>query len=134
MKETDIDIARRLIKAKTDIDVPLEDIQASHSLGKNSGSYIVRFANRRPGSAWEQLCDSMMTGEGMTRENVFLNFQLTKGRADISFHVRKAKREKKIHSYSVDPNGVISVRKVYQGSKKRIGNLADLSAITEGSE
>ena len=104
---------------------------ACHVLGRReAGSYIVRIHNRRPGSAWDDLTTGMMTGQDMNNSNIFINFQLTKTRADLSFQVRAAKREKKLFSYSVDQNGRICVKKEQRGAKIVIKNAADLRKVT----
>ena len=117
--EDDVHMVLRLIKQKTGIEVPLSDVQACHVLGKrDSGSYIVRFHNRKPGSAWDKLTHKIMTGNDMTADNIFINFQLTKFRANLSYKIRTAKRDKKIASYSVDQNGKICVKKDQNSEKK----------------
>ena len=128
--ETDVSMVLRLIEVKTGVAVPVEDVQACHVLGRrDSGSYIVRFQNRRPGSAWDNITTQMMTGRDMSVSNVFLNFQLTKVRTDLSFKVRTAKRNHKIFSYSIDQNGKISIKKQKDGEKFIIKNIDDLKFL-----
>ena len=58
----------------------------------------------------------MLTGrnnvskENFTDANVFLNFQLTKKKSELSKMVRLAKSERKIIKYGTDQNGRITVR------------------------
>ena len=86
---------------KSGVVVPLSDIVACHSLGNRGTdtSYLVKFGNRKPGSAWEILAAGMLTGknnvskEAFTDANVFLSFQLTKKKAHLAKMVRLAKSE-----------------------------------------
>ena len=48
----------------------------------------------------------------MRDKNVFLNFQLTKYRADLAKAVRQAKKDDKIAAYSIDRNGNIKIKKL----------------------
>ena len=81
----------RLIFLKTGVTVPLTDIVACHVLSKqgSDSTYIIRFGNRRPGSAWDIIASGMLTGrnkeykDNFRAANVFLNFQLTKKRAEL---------------------------------------------------
>ena len=133
-QESDLKLVLRLIKEKTDVDVPVEDVQACHVLGRfDSGSYIVRFNNRRSGSAWDSVNNMMMTGKDMSNANIFINFQLTKHRSDLSYQVRAAKRDRKIFSYSVDQNGRVSVRKIQNGEKTVIRRSLDLTNLIDGN-
>ena len=108
----------RLIFLKTGVVIPETDIVACHVLSKRGdvSSYIVRFGNQRPGSAWDTIASGMLTGKNketkanFTDANVFLNFQLTKKRGELSKEVRKAKSEKKIVKYGTDQNGNITIR------------------------
>ena len=108
----------RLIKLKSGVEVPLSDITACHSLGNRGTdtSYLIKFGNRKIGSAWDILAAGMLTGrnndtkEAFTDANVFLNLQLSKKKAQLSKLVRVAKSEKKIIKYGTDQNGRITVR------------------------
>ena len=108
----------RLIKLKTGVEVPLSDITACHSLGNRGTdtSYLIKFGNRKIGSAWDILAAGMLTGrnnstkENFTDANVFLNFQLTKKKSELSKLVRLSKSERKIMKYGTDQNGRITVK------------------------
>ena len=103
---------------KTGVTVPVTDIVACHVLSKqgSDSTYIIRFGNRRPGSAWDIIASGMLTGRNkeskanFTAANVFLNFQLTKKRAELVKVVRQAKKDKKIVKYGTDQNGRVTVR------------------------
>ena len=73
----------------------------------------------------------MATGNNVSRANVFLNYQLTKTRSTIAFHIRKCKRDGKIHSYQIDANGKITIRVKNGEEKKVIEKLSDLSDIID---
>ena len=131
-QETDLDMVIRLIKQKTNLAVPVDDVKACHILGKpGCGIYIISFSNRNPGSAWEALSDSLTTGKiHMLEDNIFLNFQLSKTKEDISFKVRLAKKEKKLYSYTIDQDGVIKVKKNRDDiDGEEIKTLCDLDKI-----
>ena len=52
-----------------------------------------------------------MTAENnFTRENVFINFQLTKKRGEICKEVRRAKKENLIKNYDIDANGRLFIK------------------------
>ena len=63
--ETVAEMCCRLIKLKSGVTVPLSDIIACHSLG-NCGtdtSYLIKFGNRKLGSAWDILASGMLNGK-----------------------------------------------------------------------
>ena len=106
----------RLIERKTGVRVPKEDISACHMLKKQgvSSSYIIRFHNMKSGSAWDSLTTGLMTGKAngtcFSDDNIFINYQVTKARGELLQSAREARRLKKIHKYSTDQNGNISVQ------------------------
>ena len=116
--ENDTEMCLRLIRLKTGVEAFESDISACHVLkreGANS-SFIIRFHNRRPGSAWEVIAAGLLTGKNsasgnsFTDANVYINFQLTKKRGDLSKVVRDAKFKKQIIKYGTDQNGRITIR------------------------
>ena len=116
--EDDTEMIIRLVKEKTGVEFLLGDITACHILKKQGldSSYIIRVANRKPGSAWEVLSAGLLTGKNsktgkhFTDANVFVNFQLTKRRGELSKKVREAKYAKGIIKYGTDQNGRITVK------------------------
>ena len=108
----------RAIFKKTGIQVPLEDISACHSLntrGSNT-TYIMRITNRKPGSAWDILAAGMLTGKhkitkaNFTKDNLYINFQTTKQKGELSKVVRDARKARKIVKYGMDQNAKITVK------------------------
>ena len=117
--------------------IPKQDISACHRLAKE-GTHIIRVWNRKPGSAYEKLCNSVKTGgkygqeikeyytiekawnekrgnKGArpvkpTRPNLFCNFQLTARRAAIAKKLRSLKNENKIAAFYTDQNGKIAMK------------------------
>ena len=132
--ETITEMCGRLILLKTGVTVPQSDLVACHVLKKqgNESSYIIRFGNRRPGSAWDTIAAGMLTGKNketkanFTDANVFLNFQLTKKRGDLSREVRKAKSSKSIMKYGTDQNGRITVRVKSNSPWVAVTSVSDL--------
>ena len=54
-----------------------------------------------------------MTAENnFSKDNIFINFQLTKQRGEICKEVRRAKKDNVIKSYEIDVNGRIYVREI----------------------
>ena len=108
----------RLIKLKTGVVIPLNDIVACHPLSKrgSDSSYIIRIVNRRSDSAWSILAAGMLTGRNdatksnFTQDNIYLNFQLTKKRSELVQVVRQAKKDNKVKKYGVDQNGRLTVK------------------------
>ena len=59
-----------------------------------------------------------MSGENnFSKDNIFINFQLTKRRGEIAQEVRKAKKDGLVKSYEIDMNGRIFVK--YAGTNDK---------------
>ena len=110
--ETDMEMIQRLIEMKTGVWVSDRDIIACHPLGRRErNSFIIRINNRSPLSSWDMITRGMMSAENnFSKDNIFINFQLTKRRGDLAKEVRKAKKDGVIKSYEIDMNGRIFVR------------------------
>ena len=110
--ETDMEMIQRLIELKTGVWVSDRDIIACHPLGRRErNSFIISINNRSPLSSWDMITRGMMSAENnFSKDNIFLNFQLTKRRGDLAKEVRKAKKDGVIKSYEIDMNGRIFVR------------------------
>ena len=117
--ENVMDLARDLVKRKFKVDIPEEDLGTVHYLPKG---LIIRFLNQRPGSAWSKLTNAIKSGnkEGDQELPIFANFQLTRKRSTILFHLRVLKREKKIAKFYSDENGAISLRVEEKGPKIKL--------------
>jgi len=120
-KETPVEVVTRAIFAKTGVRVPEQDLQACHTLGRPGASpntsYIVRFSNLRPGSAWDILAAGLLTGRNKeTKQNfdssvaLYLNFQLSRSKNQLAKVVRDAKRARRIAKYGIDQNGRVTVK------------------------
>ena len=135
------DLCCRLIKLKTGVTVPKEDISACHMLKRqgDESSYIIRFHNLKPKSAWEDLTAGLMTGkaygQAFTDANVFINYQVTRARGELLKQAREARKSKRIHKYSTDQNGNISVQLEQRGTWSRISSLPELEqCISRGKQ
>ena len=128
--ETDMEMVLRLVTIKTDVRFPLSDIVACHKIGKNkhTHSYVLKIGNRQPYSAWDTLNNAMMTGS-MSKDNIFINFMLTKARTEISKQVRQLKKERKIQSYSIDQNGKFFIKKNGQDSCFKFISFEDIQKL-----
>lgn len=133
--ETELEMVLRLIKEKSGVEIPTSDIMAFHQLGSGRTgtstptSFILRINNRKPASAWDMLTTAMMKGELSYDKNIFINFQLTPRKSELARQIRKAKKEKKIRKFYIDPNGKISVRSSDTSPKTEIKSLSALTAF-----
>ena len=135
--ENDTEMCLRLIRLKTGVEAFENDISACHVLkreGANS-TFIIRFQNRRPGSAWEVIAAGLLTGRNsasgnhFTDANVYINFQLTKKRGDLSKAVRDAKYKKQIIKYGTDQNGRITIKVAPQSPWTMVTSSSHLSDL-----
>ena len=93
-EETDLELAVRMVGMKTGVYIPHKDVYACHSIGKKENhSYIICVGNRQPYSAWDNLTYGMRTGKTFTNANIFINYQLTAKRIELSKEVRQAKKD-----------------------------------------
>lgn len=122
------DHVRDLIRRKYKVDVPMTDIQACHHLpsrGKGKGapmeykSVVLRIWNRTQGSAWSTLLDGIMRG-GEKEVNIYANFQLTRQRSELLFHLRKLKSEKKLFKFFSNESGQLFYKKSEQSEKVKV--------------
>ena len=127
-RESMLEMVLRMVKTKTNVTITPGDVVACHPIGqRDSHTYILSIANRRPGSAWDMLTHGMATGQNFTRDNIFINFQLTKRRGELCKEVRKAKSLNQIEKFNIDANGRIFVRKA--GEKHEIFSLEILKEV-----
>ena len=140
VKEDATDLCCRLIELKTGVPVPKEDISACHILKKrgDESSYIIRFQNLKPKSAWDLITEGLMTGkvngQCFTDDNVFINYQVTRARGELLKLAREARGSKQIHKYSTDQNGNISVQMMVRGPWIRISSPSDLQQLVSGRQ
>ena len=132
--ETDMEMVLRMVTIKTGVRFPLSDIVACHRIGKNkrTHSYVLKIGNRQPFSAWEALNNAMMTGS-MSKDNIFINFMLTKARTEMSKQVRQLKKERKIQSYSIDQNGKFFIKKNGNDSSFEFISFEDIQKLVRES-
>ena len=62
----------------------------------------------------------MTADNNFSKDNVFINFQLTKKRGEICKEVRQAKIDGIVKSYEIDANGRIFIRYASSGVKTEI--------------
>ena len=129
--ETDLDLVLRMVAIKTGVRFPISDVVACHRIGKKeSYSFVLKIGNRQPYSSWDELTYGMTTGTGFTKDNIFINFMLTKRRTEISKQIRQLKKETKIQNYSTDQNGKFFIRK--NGDDKKfhlVSSIADIEKL-----
>ena len=110
-----LDHAVDLINEKIQVKIPHSDIQDCHHLP--GGNIIVRVWNTAPRSPFSILVDRIKSGKGDKGVPLYINFQLTKRRTAILFHLRNLKREGKIAKFYSDEGGSIALR-TREGSPK----------------
>ena len=134
-RENAEELCTRLIKMKTGVEVPLEDISACHVLKRQgaNASYIIRFHNMKPGSPWEAITAGMMTGKALgknfTDANVYLSFQVTHAKGELLKEARALRKSNGIWKYSTDQNGKIAVQAKKFGPWTHISSLPELKQI-----
>ena len=128
-----MEMVQRLLEMKTGIWVDERDITACHPLGRRErNTFIISIHNRSPLSSWDMITRGMMSAENnFTRDNIFINFQLTQRRGEICKEVRKAKKEGIVKSYEIDANGRIFVK--YVGPDSRNKEIFDKDDIYKPS-
>ena len=67
----------------------------------------------------------MSAENNFSKDNIFINFQLTKRRGEIAKEVRKAKKDGVVKSYEIDMNGRIFV-KYFDNKTSEIIDLDDI--------
>ena len=135
-REDATELCTRLIKMKTGVTVPLLDISACHVLKRqgSNASYIIRFHNMRPGSAWESITAGMMTGKNLDGQafsdaNVYLSFQVTHAKGELLKEARALRSSKGIWKYSTDQNGKIAIQAKKFGPWTHISSLSELKVV-----
>ena len=116
--ETYLEACLRAIHLKTGVQVPEQDISACHPVHRQGAqpftNFVIRFSNLLPGSAWDIIASGLLqgknpaTGQAFSSAHLYINFQLTPRRSELSRLVREAKR--KVTSSIVDANGRIRVK------------------------
>ena len=129
-KESVTEMVVRLVKIKTGQEIPLQDIVACHPIGKNKDShtYILSVANRKPGSAWDIITTGMRKGFN-NQDNIFLNFQLTHRRIALSKEVKQARKDSLIKKYSIDANGKIWIKQLNKDTFKEVTTIDNLQKL-----
>ena len=118
----------RLIQQKTGVAIEKRDIIACHPMGKKNQNhaFVIRLGSRQEGSAWQILTEGMRTGknsatnQNFSRDNLYINYQLTNKRAKLAMQVRKARSAENIYRYYVNQNGVIKVKKTAAAEDKYV--------------
>ena len=130
-RENDMEMVIRLVQMKTGHLIDENDVIACHPLGnREKNTFIISVNNRTSDSAWDCITKGMMTADNnFSPDNVFINFQLTKRRGEISKEVRDAKKANLIKSYDIDVNGRIFVRN--NGNDKQKIEILDLEQIRQ---
>ena len=120
-----------------------EEIAPCHLMVKKeeNHTYVIRLASRQEGSSWHIITEGMRTGknfdtkQNFTKDNIYINYQLTDKRAKLAMAVRKARTDKHIHKYYITQNGVIKVRRTAdkEDSYIEVKSEAHLNTIIDNS-
>ena len=133
--ETDMDLVLRMVAIKTGVRIPISDVVACHRIGKNkkSHSFVLKIGNRQPFSSWDMLNNAMMSGN-MSKDNIFINFMLTKTRTEVSKKIRQMKKDKKFQNYAIDQNGKFFVKKNgYDDRYYPVSSIEDIEKLIENN-
>ena len=130
-EENDMEMVVRMVGEKTGVFFPYSDIVACHPIGKKkeNHTYILSVGNRQPYSAWDTLTYGMRKGKYFTQDNIFLNYQLTDRRTEISKEVRQAKKDNLIQKYSIDANGKIYIKQLGKENFKQVASVDNLQKL-----
>ena len=115
--ESPTEMCCRLIKEKTGAEIKPADVSVCQKLPNKEHSWLLGVANRAPQSGWETLTAGMRCGRNTNggyfkEDGVFLSYQLTATKSKLLHQVRLARTQaKKIHKFSVNENGRITVLK-----------------------
>ena len=126
-----LDHVSDLIQEHYEVTIPASDVAACHRLKK--GGVLIRFWNRKNGSAYQKLVSAIKCGGKFGKErkegrvsrtsfnkkppNMFCCFHLTKKRADIIKHLKALKKAGKIWSFQSNQNGMIYMKATETGPK-----------------
>ena len=138
-QESVTEMCVRLVKEKTTVEVPLNDVVACHPIGKGRGAdttFVLRVINRNPGSAWDILSSALLTGKNKKTKqfvnnqmNCFISFQLTPRRGELMKAIKQAKLTCKSLKYGADQSGRITVRVNERCKFEEVKSEADLARI-----
>jgi len=116
--ETKTESMSRVLQAKSGAHLPPSSMVALHPLPGEKNTHIVRVVDHSPDSGWESLVAGMVTNKRqdmedtyLTKDEVYLNFQLTPARNDILYQVRQARKAGHLWRFSVNQNGRIAIIK-----------------------
>ena len=131
VRENDLEMVLRLVHLKTGTWIKECDVIACHPLGKRErNTFILSVNNRAPLSGWDTITRGMVSAENnFSRDNVFINFQLTKKRGNICKEVRRAKKENLIKNYDIDANGRIFVKPFGNATSNKAIEIFDIEDI-----
>ena len=104
-----------------------QDVQDAHYLP--GGNIIIRLWNTAPKSGYRLLVDRIKSGKGNQDVPLYVNFQMTKRRASILFHLRNLMREGLIAKYYSDEHGSISLRVRDGASKIKLTNFSTKKGV-----
>lgn len=144
-KESDLSYVSRLISLRNKMVVDTRQVSAVHGIGptyevgtgadrfKEYSSFVIVFSDWKAGSNFQELSTYLTSGKNnqgqfcTTRENVFINFQLTPLRQKLAKAIREARWAKKIERDSVNENGQFKVK--VQGSWRSIARVEELEVL-----
>ena len=118
--ENHLEVCTRAIEAKTGVSVPGADVYACHPIPRRGAEqntiFVICFANRRTGSAWDSICSGLVAGKTnqgkfFTSANVYISFQLTSQRAALAKEARQSLGFRGgLARLRIDANGKLSVK------------------------
>ena len=112
-----------LANKKYGVEIPDGEIKTCYFLKK--GGIVLHLQQLGPGSAFQQIVETIKTNKSFKEVDVYFNFMLTRRRSTLLFKIRELKREQKIDKFFTDENGNISVQLKNSQTRKRITNFFD---------
>ena len=96
-----------LVEKEYWVKIPVDHVVACHWIP--NGSYIIRVDRRSPSSPWRKIVSAIQSGT-KAGNNLFVNFNLTRGRLALLKEVRSLRWNSKIQKFSIDENGCLAIR------------------------
>ena len=115
-----VDHVIELAVRKYGVTIPKTDVSSCTRLHK--GGIILSIWNKKPGSAYDELCQAIKS-KPKVEDNIFFNFMLTKRRSALLYEVRQMKKLNKIQKFYSDEKGSISIK--IGNSKEIIASIVD---------
>ena len=80
------------------------------------------------------MLNNAMMSWNMSKDNIFINFMLTKTRTEVSKEIRQMKKDKKFQNYAIVQNGKFFVEKNgYDDRYYPVSSIEDIEKLIENN-